>query len=56
MERLRYRSTSLVDLQAELHERDLLAGLDRRPHVPIQHPALHGMRAAWRRVWRSGRA
>jgi len=25
MERLRYRSTSLVDLMAELHERDLQA-------------------------------
>jgi hypothetical protein len=29
MERLRYRSTSLVDLQAELHQRDLLAEAER---------------------------
>ena len=30
MERLRYRSTSLVDLMAELHQRDLLDEARRR--------------------------
>lgn len=29
MERLRYRSTSLVDLQAEVRQRELLAEADR---------------------------
>ncbi len=33
MERLRFRATSLVDLQAELHERDL-RGWSERPHRP----------------------
>jgi hypothetical protein len=33
MERLRYRSTSLVDLQAEVRQRELLAEAQRR-HQP----------------------
>ncbi|MGZ8563602.1 MAG: hypothetical protein ACXWWU_08285 [Candidatus Limnocylindria bacterium] len=33
MERLRYRSTSLVDLQAEMRQRQLLAEADR-PRLP----------------------
>ena len=38
MERLRFRSTSLADIQAELHERDLLAGGDRRHRALESHP------------------
>ncbi|MBW3612375.1 MAG: hypothetical protein KY392_00780 [Chloroflexi bacterium] len=37
MERLRFRSTSLSDLQAELHERDLLASTERRDRAPVNH-------------------
>lgn len=37
MERLRFRSTSLSDLQAELHERDLLAWKERRDRAPVSH-------------------
>jgi hypothetical protein len=33
MERLRYRSTSLVDLQAEMRQRELLVEADR-PRLP----------------------
>jgi hypothetical protein len=33
MERLRYRSTSLAHLQAEMRQRDFLAEADR-PHLP----------------------
>lgn len=33
MERLRYRSTSLVDLQAEMRQRELQAEADR-PRLP----------------------
>jgi hypothetical protein len=33
MERLRYRSTSLVDLQAEMRQRDFLAEVER-PRLP----------------------
>ena len=33
MERLRYRSTSLVDLQAEMRQREFLAEADR-PRLP----------------------
>jgi hypothetical protein len=33
MERLRYRSTSLVDLQAEMRQREFLAEAERR-HQP----------------------
>ncbi len=35
MERLHYRSTSLVDLQAELHQRDLLRGLTGHRHDAV---------------------
>ena len=33
MERLRYRSTSLVDLQAEMRQREFIAEADR-PRLP----------------------
>jgi hypothetical protein len=36
MERLRFRSTSLVDLQAELHQADLLREI--RPFEPDRRP------------------
>ncbi|MGH2428410.1 MAG: hypothetical protein ACRDGV_05920 [Candidatus Limnocylindria bacterium] len=37
MERLVYRSTSLIDLQAELHRQDLLEEARRRHvHAPIR--------------------
>lgn len=38
MERLRFRSTSLADIQAELHERDLLASSERRQRAIESHP------------------
>jgi hypothetical protein len=53
MERLAYRSTSLVDLQAELHERDLLRELRHgRPPASRSRPrALRtGLRAIARRL------
>ena len=34
MERLHYRSTSLVDLQAEMHERNLLQDAARASRAP----------------------
>lgn len=38
MERLRYRSTSLVDLQAEMRQRELLAEVER-PRTPrVERP------------------
>ncbi|MGH2418646.1 MAG: hypothetical protein ACRDFY_09965 [Candidatus Limnocylindria bacterium] len=43
MERFRYRSTSLVDLMAELHQRDLLAEasrLDEQRRAPVRRRAL----------------
>ena len=54
MERIRFRSTSVVHLQAELHERDLLARTERKRGAPIGRPGrtVFGLDAAWRRIWR----
>lgn len=51
MERLRFRSTSLVDLQAELRERDLLASTERPNRSPVsrRRRLVLGLPAAWRR-------
>ncbi len=38
MERKHFRSTSLVDIQAELRERDLLREVDARRRAPQPHP------------------
>jgi hypothetical protein len=38
MERLRYRSTSLVDIQAELRERELLAEAERARAPRVDRP------------------
>ena len=38
MERLRFRSTSVVDLQAELRERELLASMECRHRALESHP------------------
>jgi hypothetical protein len=43
MERLSFRSTSIVDLQAELHERDLLREA-RRPELRRPRPRKRGIR------------
>lgn len=53
MERTAYRSTSLIDLQAELHERELLrtAHAGRRRASPRRSRALRaGLRAIARRL------
>ena len=53
MERLLYRSTSLVDLQAELHERELLreARAARRPSSRRRPRALQsGLASLARRI------
>lgn len=51
MERLRFRSTSLADLQAELHERELLRSAERRRDTPMARPrrTAFGLRIGWRR-------
>jgi hypothetical protein len=51
MERLRFRSTSITDLQAELRERELLASVDHRRRAPARrHPAgVFGLPLAWHR-------
>ena len=38
MERIHFRSTSLLDIQAELRERDLLREADARKRAPQPHP------------------
>jgi len=38
MERLHFRSTSLVDIQAELRQRDLLREADARRRAARPHP------------------
>lgn len=38
MERLHYRATSLIDLQAELHERSLLEDASRVARRPVRPP------------------
>ncbi|HJP70449.1 MAG TPA: hypothetical protein VJ975_01880 [Candidatus Limnocylindria bacterium] len=38
MERLHYRSTSLVDIQAELHQQDLLRGTAATRPIPTRRP------------------
>ena len=43
MERMSFRSTSIVDLQAELHERDLLREA-RRPALPRPRQRTRGIR------------
>ena len=43
MERLKLRATSTIDLQAELHERDLLREA-RRPEVRRPRPRSRGIR------------
>jgi len=43
MERMSFRSTSIVDLQAELHERDLLREA-RRPMLRRPQPRSRGIR------------
>ena len=50
MERLRFRSTSITDLQAELRERELLASIDDRRRAPERrHRArAFGLSLAWR--------
>jgi hypothetical protein len=51
MERLRYRSTSLADLQAELRERDLVASTRPRRSAPVvrHRRTVFGRALAWRR-------
>lgn len=51
MERLRFRSTSLADLQAELHERELLRATEPRRDTPMarHRRTAFGLRIAWRR-------
>lgn len=51
MERLRYRSTSLADLQAELRERELLAASDRMHRDPVRRSrrTVFGVHLGWRR-------
>ena len=44
MERLHFRATSLVDIQAELHERDLLRDAQVRHRAARPHPLT---RAGW---------
>jgi hypothetical protein len=43
MERLRYRATSVIDLQAELRERALLDDVDRRRIEPVVRPTRSGI-------------
>ena len=52
MERLRYRSTSLVDLQAELRERELMGSVTGLPGRPIRprRRTVFGLRSAWHRL------
>jgi hypothetical protein len=38
MERIHFRSTSLLDIQAELRERELLREADVRRRAPRRHP------------------
>ena len=38
VERLHYRATSLIDLQAELHERSLLEDASRVARRPVRPP------------------
>jgi hypothetical protein len=45
MERLQFRSTSLVDIQAQLHERDLLREASAHRRAPLPHPLA---RTRWR--------
>lgn len=51
MERLRFRSTSIVDLQAELHQRELLEEAECRHRVPASRArrGLLGLGIGWRR-------
>ena len=53
MERLRFRSTSAVDLMAELHQRDLLDEArrhDQQERAPVRRRAgPFGLRIFWRR-------
>ncbi len=51
MERLRFRSTSLADLQAELRERELLSGADRTSRDPVRRTrrTVFGLPRGWRR-------
>lgn len=51
MERLRFRSTSVTDLQAELRERELLATVDRAHRNPVRRNrrVVFGLAVAWRR-------
>ena len=44
MERLHYRSTSIVDLQAEMHERDLLREVRGLSQVPRPRRRARGSR------------
>lgn len=57
MERLRYRSTSLADLQAELRERDLLAEAERARRAPAsrQRRTIFGLPIRRRRPWEAER-
>jgi hypothetical protein len=51
MERLRFRSTSITDLQVELRERELLASVDHRRRAPERRHRAgpFGLPLAWRR-------
>lgn len=51
MERLRFRSTSVADLQAELRERELLAAGDRVHRDPVRRNrrTVFGLSVGWRR-------
>jgi len=44
MERLHFRSTSLLDLQAELHQRELLREASASRRVPPPNPAVRKAR------------
>jgi hypothetical protein len=54
MERPHFRSTSLVDIQAELRERDLLREAGPRRRAPQPHPlsraGWHGLTILGRRI------
>ena len=54
MERLHFRSTSLIDIQAELRQLDLLREAEARrraPHPdPLSRTGVHGLRILGRRL------
>jgi hypothetical protein len=55
MERLRYRSTSLVDIQAELRQQELLAEAERARSPRTDRPRRHTILLGLPRRWRSPR-